>query len=323
MKKQTHQRLQTILLATITTIILFSAFASAFAQDAPKFKVGDRVKASGNAAPGTVVKIEPSEPGWLYVKFDDVSYVGEVLVEKCVLLDAKDKPVTNNNAAPPNETKQTDAKNERQDAPNVGGEFKVGDRVKVRTFSADENLRPCTITLGLASNRYGVRCDPWKTLSYMDYTVLPEWVFPWAGATAAPELECSFDAPAGTVSKTAAPSAQLFKRVIYDRFADDVRSKHGADVRFGVQFTTFQMGTPFKNVMTGHGLLRSSVPQNAMYYPVKAQFKECREVITGDYNSFRLTKENFGCYKDSFGDWVCGTDGGSEFLEQKDVPKKP
>ncbi len=315
MKNQNNQRLQTILLAAITTIFLLGAFGSTFAQNAPKFKVGDRVKVPDNAAPGTVVKIEPSEPDWLYVKFDDLSYVGEVLVSKCVLLDANDKPVANDKAAPPKETKRMDTKNDEQDTRSDGGEFKVGDRVKVRTFSADENLRPCTITLGLESNRYGVRCDPWKTFSYMDYIVLPEWVFPWAGATAAPQLECSFDAPAGTISKTATPSAQLFKRVIYEQMAAIEKA------RLGLQFTTFQMGTPFKNVMTGRGLLKDAVPQNAMFYPIKTQFKECREVPNGDYNRFRVTKENFGCYKDRFGDWVCGTDSTPEFLEQQDVPK--
>lgn len=315
MNQQNNQRLQSLLLTVIATIFLLGAFAAAFAQDVPKFKVGDRIKNPDDNALGTVVKIEP---GWVHVKYDNKEGEYEVMMSGgLILLDANDKPVADDKAAPQNETKQTDAKNDRQAARNDVGEFKVGDRVKVTISGqqADENLQLCTITRGLKSNQYGVRCDPWKKLSYMDYNVLPEWVHPWVDANAAPQLECSFDTPAGTISKTAAPSAQLFKRVIYEQMAAVEKA------RLGLQFTTFQMGTPFKNVMTGRDLLKTFVPENAMFYPIKTQFKTCKEGSL-DYNFLRVIKENFGCYKDRFGDWVCGADSTPEFLESQDVPKK-
>ena len=300
MNKQINQRRQTVLLATLATIFIFGAFSAAFAQGAVRFKVGDRVMDLGKNL-ATVLEVGAGEQkGSLRVKYDDSSIpISWLDINSFTLLDANDKPV-----------------------PVV--EFKVGDRVKVTRSGSegDEYLQPCTITKGLVGRSYEVRCDPWGGFSYMDYRVFSEWIHPWSGATVAPQLECSFDAPAGTVSKTSAPSAQLFKRVIYERMADDVKTRYGAKVRFGLQFTTFQMGTPFKNVMTGKGLLRDSVPQNAMFYPVKAQYKECREVPSDDYNRYRVTKMNFGCYKDSFGDWVCGTDSTPEFLDQQDVPKK-
>jgi hypothetical protein len=328
MKKQHNQRLQTILLAAITTIFLLGAFNSISAQNATKFKVGDRV--DGNYGPGTVLEVGSREhEGMLRVRLDknpEESFQPYWLPASVyTLLDANDKPVADDKAVPQEKTTKTDAKNdEPATADNGNGEFKVGDRVKVNHagLKGDEHLQPCTITRSLKNNSYGIRCDPWGGLSYMDYGALPEWIHPWADAPAAPTLECSFDAPAGTVSKTSTPSAQLFKRVVYERMAEYVKTQYGAKVQFGLQFTTFQLGTPFKNVMTGKGLLRDSVPQNAMFYPVKAQYKECREVPNGDYNRYRVTRMNFGCYKDRFGDWVCGTDSTPEFLEQQDVPKK-
>ncbi len=316
MKKQNNQRLQTILLAAIATIFLFGAFGSTFAQDAPKFKVGDRIKNPDHDVPATVVKIEP---GWVHVKYDDIVGEYEVMMSsKLILLDANNKPVANDKAAAQNETKATDTKNNQQAAGgNNNGGLKVGDRVKVAVagLKGDKYLQPCTITAGLKDNQYGIRCDPWKKFSYMDYTALPEWVHPWSGATAAPTLDCSFDVPAETNSKNAAASAQLFKRVIYEQMAAIEKAK------LGLQFTVFQMGTPFKNVMTGKGLLKSFVPENAMFYPIKTQFTTCKEGSL-DFNHRQTTKENFGCYKDRFGDWVCGADGVPEFIDQQEVPKK-
>ena len=291
-----------------------------FAQAPAKFKVGDRVKIPDHDSPATIVK---AAGGWLTVKYDDVDGNYEVMSSgNIVSLDANSNPIVGKKDTP---TKQTEmARDNKKAEAGAKGVFKVGDRVKVNHagLQGDEFLKFCTITGGLKDNSYQVRCDPWKTFSYMDYGVLPEWVHPWPGATAAPRLECSFDAPTGTVSKTSGPSAQLFQRVIYERMADDVKAQHGAKVRFGLQFTTFQIGTPFKNEMTGRGLLKNSAPQNAMFYPVKTQFKECREVVNGDYNRFRVTKMNFGCYKDRFGDWVCGTDSTPAFSDEQDVPKK-
>ena len=201
-------------------------------------------------------------------------------------------------------------------ANRASGEFNVGDRVNVTKSGLEgaENLQPCTITKGLVDRSYEVRCDPHGGLPYMDYKVFSRWVYPWANASAAPQFDCSFDAPAGTSADDAAPSAQLFKRVIYERLTAAEKAS------MGLQFTTFQMGTPFKNVMTGRGLLKDAVPEDAMFYPIKTQYTTCKEG-GGDYNYRRVTKENFGCYKNRFGEWMCGTDSTPEFLEQQDVPK--
>ena len=291
---------------------MFASLASAIAQDAPEFKVGDRVKTPDHAGAATIVKLQG---GWATVKYDDMQGEYEVMSSKITQLNTNSKPVTNNNVTPQNGPKKNQNAGQVTNA-NNNSQFKVGDRVKVAiTGRKDEELQSCTITRGLKDNQYGIRCDPYKKLPYMDYNVLPEWVHAWNNATAAPKLDCSFETPAGTVSKNAFASEQLFKRVIYEQMAAIEK------VKLGMQFTSFQIGTPFKNVMTGNGLLKTFVPQNAMFYPVKAQFITCKQG-TLEFNHRQTTKQNFGCYKDRFGDWVCGADGVPSFSDDQEVPKK-
>src|ERR1700730_12586673 len=68
-------------------------------------------------------------------------------------------------------------------------------------------------------------------------------------ATPTPKLsECSFDPPGTKVSKTAPASAQLFKRVIYDWFALDVKEGGTTNpLKVGITFLEFQMGKLFVN----------------------------------------------------------------------------
>ena len=67
MNKQTNAK---FLIIAMAAIFLFGAATFTFAQDAAKFKVGDRIKIPDHDAPATIVKIEP---GWLTVKYDDMN----------------------------------------------------------------------------------------------------------------------------------------------------------------------------------------------------------------------------------------------------------
>jgi hypothetical protein len=207
---------------------------------------------------------------------------------------------------------------QKHDPEQAPTQFKVGDRVMASPLSMDGEKYwwKCTVTGtdGLKSNFYNIRCDPQGGVSYKDYHVQPKWVRAWPDAEAAPKLDCSFDTPAGAASNTAPASAQLFQRVIYDRM--DALEK----AKLGLTFTTFQMGTTYKNILTRNGLMDTAAPQNAMIYPVKTQYTTCKEV-TGDYNNRVVTKANFACFKDRFGDWVCGADSVPEFLDHQSVPK--
>jgi hypothetical protein len=136
--------------------------------------------------------------------------------------------------------------------------------------------------------------------------------------------ECSFDAPGTKVSRTAPASALLFKRVIYDWFALDVKEGGTTNpLRVGLTFLEFQMGKSFVNRVyvdpgTGAQRLHDGAPVGAMIYPVKTKYMHCRgyrgEILR------EVVQENFACFKDRFGDWVCPTDSVRQILETKSIP---
>ncbi len=219
--------------------------------------------------------------------------------------------------SPPKTNASAEAKKDMgQDA---AGPFKVGDRVLASPLSIDDDkyFWKCTITGtdGLDSNYYNIRCDPQGGVSFKDYHVQPKWVRAWPDAEAAPTFDCSFDTPA-TVSNTAPPSPALFESVIYAQMSALEKAK------VGMTFNKFQMGITYKNTITAYGLRRIGAPLNATIYTAKTQFTTCTEVITGDYNRRTVTKEDFGCYKDRFGHWICEAESTAEFLDRQWVLKK-
>lgn len=136
--------------------------------------------------------------------------------------------------------------------------------------------------------------------------------------------ECSFDAPVGTVSRTAKPSEQLFKHVLYDWFNLDVKEGGTTNpLKVGVAFLEFQMGNPFINRVyvdsrTGAQRLNDGAPVGTTIYPVKTTYIHC-----GRYRGSterRVTQQNFTCFKDKFGDWVCPVDSVPLNLEKISIP---
>jgi hypothetical protein len=138
------------------------------------------------------------------------------------------------------------------------------------------------------------------------------------------QSECSFDPPGTKVSRTAPASAQLFKRVIYDWFALDVKEGGTTNpLKVGITFVGFQMGKSFVNRIfvdpgTGAHRLHDGAPTGAMIYPVKTKYIQC-----GAYRDSiqrQVVQENFACFKDKFGDWVCPPDSVRQILETKYLP---
>jgi hypothetical protein len=177
----------------------------------------------------------------------------------------------------------------------------------------------------VAPNGYQVRCDPWNgSDTWMDFFVGTEHVRAWPNATAAPKSpECSFDAPTATVSKTAPASEQLFKRVIYDWFAQFINGGTTSPLKVGVTFVEFQMSKPFVNRVTndsgtGAHLLHDGAPPDATIYPVKTKYIHCRAYR--DSIQREIVEENFACFKDKFGDWTCPTDSVRKILERTSTP---
>ncbi len=224
--------------------------------------------------------------------------------------DAENKTIDNKDAAAPKKT----------DASQTPSELKVGDRVMASPLYMETSWWKCTVTnvfvIGAPyKNAYGVRCDPREGYPFMTYRVDSDWIRPLKDGSVAPTFDCSFDTPAGTVSRTAGPSAQLFKRVLYEENAAVEKTK------IGMVFTMFQMGAPFKNLLTRNGLMNGAAPQNAMIYTMKTQYRICKD-FSPEYNSLTVIQEDFVCFKDRNGDWVCGPNSVPKFLEDQSVPKK-
>ncbi len=131
---------------------------------------------------------------------------------------------------------------------------------------------------------------------------------------------CSMSAPPGSVSRNSAPSAALFKRVIYEKAAVRVNPNSiTAPSAVGMTFTRFEMGKPYKNTWTstrfGDKRLHTGAPLNAMLYPIKTTEILCEQYSTSVRRT--ITEENRTCFKNKDGDWVCPAGGGGKFIESK------
>lgn len=224
-------------------------------------------------------------------------------------------------AAPPKEEDLPVTKRENKPTTtNKGdGKFKVGDRVLAspKMLKADKNYQPCTITSINPPNSYGMRCDPFNGISFEDYSVREDFVRPWKDATPAPTFDCSLEQPPAANIKTAAASAAVFKRIIYEWEATTY-----SKTKIGMTFETFQIGRAFKNVYVNskNALLYEGFPQSATIYPVKTRFVRCVEGT--DYNTRRVIEMEYACAKNRFGEWSCGAGGFRKESDLQYVPKK-
>jgi hypothetical protein len=220
------------------------------------------------------------------------------------------KPETRKEPGPTNETPTA---NPPASKPQ---KFKPGDRVKASpTMREDDKYyQPCTVVKEMKPNSYYLLCDPHNGISFMDHTAREDFVRAWDNATPAPKIECLFNEPPGTVTKIAPASAALFKRMIYEKVAAENNK-----AQVGVTFETFQMAKPYKNIITGRGLLHDFLPQGTTIYPIKTRYAQCVQGVLGfDYRT--VIENSYHCAKDKFGEWTCGAAGAAKFLEQHNVP---
>lgn len=129
------------------------------------------------------------------------------------------------------------------------------------------------------------------------------------------EGECAFNEPAGTASRNAKASPQLFQRVIYERYRD---MESGRQV--GVTFKTFRLANSFVNRLTGTGLVHDGAPQGATVYRYKTDFFTCVK-YTDSIIRTDVQEGYFACFKDKSGDWACADDGRRNW-SQKHLPVK-
>ena len=224
--------------------------------------------------------------------------------------DARQTPDTKNNQKPAeqNKTAQT-------------GRFKVAERVKACAMQM-ENYPACwensTIVRDMmaeeGADSYQVLIDDPKggkgTLAYVPTKFIR------AGAPPPPATpDCPFNEPPGTVSKTSKPSAELFKRVIFERYRDNANGR-----KVGITYQTFELGKSYVNRLTNKGLLNDGAPQGATIYSVKTKYLFCDKHT--DSTIRWLVESQFACFKDKFGDWICPVDSVPKYLEQIYLPNK-
>jgi hypothetical protein len=123
---------------------------------------------------------------------------------------------------------------------------------------------------------------------------------------------CSFDVPPGDVGGNAKPSAQLFKRKIYDIYNIIANGTGSAPLKVGVSFLEFEMRKPFTNivrVVTGVGAQRinDAAPPNVTIYPVFSKHIVCEQYR--DRTLRKQVENKYACFKNKDGAWVCGADG--------------
>ena len=135
--------------------------------------------------------------------------------------------------------------------------------------------------------------------------------------------ECHMNEPPGKVTKTSPPSAQLFKRVIYESMAAKVGGASiSAPKKIGLTFIEFDMGRAYKNTLTankvGDQRLHDGAPVGAMIYPVKTKYQRC-ELYDREISAY-VRQTNYACFKNRFGDWDCPVDSTTKTLERKTIP---
>ncbi len=189
--------------------------------------------------------------------------------------------------------------------------FKTGDRVRacpMQMEDCSQDWENCSVVKDyMATERadsYQVRCDDPQGGPGKLFNVPGKFVQVGAPAEAAPP-DCSFNVPGGNASKTAAPSAALFKRVIYERYRN---MNPGRQV--GVSFNGFSLASTTKNrVVTGH-LLQQGAAQGATLYRYKVDtFLLCLRNADETVDRTESQEQYFQCFKSKSGEWECTENG--------------
>lgn len=309
----------------VSAILLFfiGMASSTFAQE---LREGDRVMAEVNMTgnpdlnPGyanwkkaTIIKIEiwNGQVSGYSIKTDD----GNELVIGGKYLK-KITEVNNNNNNKDNQINTPPVP--KPEPPPADLKFKVGDRVEVdRIMSNDPNTsrwsKATVKAVDLVTGRYVVTLDDFTVINIL---IRPgkTWIKPLQDGSKAPLQEtCNFNEPAGDVTNTTAPSAALFKRVIWE-WNNSI--KRGS--RLGITFEKFEMGNPYRNIITQKGRLLDFIPTNALVYPVKTQQVVCEEYTTLIRRT--LLEVEYACYKSGSGEWIC-KNGSPTKMELKSIYK--
>jgi hypothetical protein len=127
-----------------------------------------------------------------------------------------------------------------------------------------------------------------------------------------PQATCSFDPPGPKSSNSDLFSANLAKRVIYDRYKMFANGTLSAPLRVGVQFLSLQIDKSYTNVVrnvagVGAQRINDAAPPNVTIYRVKSKHIVCDEYRDGVQR--REVTSDYDCFKNRDGEWVCGSGG--------------
>lgn len=319
MKKQIKSKRKTIVFVAVAAVIfMFAANYSASAQG--KFKVGDRVECdimqTGKWEKGKIVPYNQYDrPPTNYYRFSSDRYPsdeGQICPVSHLRLLKDETTAPKENRADENgeQPDKTDAKGNQQNAENndaAGRRFKVGERVTACKIQLDDKptcWENGTIVKDLMAegggDNYQILIDDPKGGKGSLYYVPAKWIR--AGAPPAPDTpDCPFNEPAGSAAKTAKPSVETFKRVIFEFYKAAANGR-----QLGITYETFELGKSYVNRLTNNGLLHDGAPQGAMIYTVKTKFIKCDKY--SDSTTRTIYDARYSCFKDNFGDWVCPSD---------------
>ena len=322
---------------SVAAIFLLVAFTTVFAQadkikynalyDCGEGKIKFKVLScdgKGGDAECTIFYINPYSPGGGHQGKMGRSTIESNFVGVCAVeggnAEAEKQPAADKTD---NQTPNAPAENTKNSVKN-DGQFKVGDRVQasISGLNDEKDYQPCTIIRDLQHNSYGVGCDPWRGQPYMEYSVLPSWVRPWANATAAnfPIEKLRVDDNDTVLADRALTDCENFKhngrngspppadlakkliRCLYER-----PSPVGQDGATTMDIAAFTVGAPHRwniNEDMGQGKL------DTLVYPVRVKwnmktFYRTRNVLTTDKEAM------FTCFVDTTNLWQCGSAAGS------------
>ena len=298
----------------ITAMFLFLTIGTNTTVSAQsKFKKGDRVEADVNMSSSPenarwekAVIVEIME--WngkisgIFVRTDSG---GEYTLGERNLRSLSDggKKTTADPNPPTPETKTVPPKNTRE-TQTANGEFNSGDRVEVDSIMAAERVdskwKKATVKAFDPQNkRYVVMLDDFNEMSVL---IRPGkiWIRPLNDGSSTPVFDtCVFFKDYQKVSNSAAPSAELFKSVIFDWF--NSINKYSD---FGLEFVDFKMGRTFKNRALGSGRKEvDTAPIGATIYSLKTKIVKCEKDLNSTFRT-QWTNE-YSCYKNEFGEWTC------------------
>jgi len=312
MRKRINKKWRIAVFITIAGFFLmFAANRSTLAQG--KFKVGDKVECDasgiGKWEKGTITPYLDGydKPEYAnYYRFVSDRYPDSEPFPCPIknLRSLKNATPNENTREQPNEETRGNKQNPNE---TRAGRFNVGDRVSTCPSQLD-NSPDCwkngTIIKDLMAegggDNYQILVDDPKGGKGYAFYVPSKYVR--GGASPAPDTpDCQFNEPAGSGEKTAKPSAETFKRVIFEYY------KAAADGRqLGITYETFQLGKSYVNRLTNNGLLHDGAPQGAMIYTVKTKFIQCQKY--SDSTTRTIYEAEYSCFKDKFGEWVCPSD---------------